>query len=63
MIANAVVDRRNVLLAGTTIATASVQRNNWLPAPKGSDFSLCAYWPKTAVIEGSWTPPAVQRAG
>lgn len=40
------------------------QRANWLPAPKG-DFSLYvrAYWPKTAVIEGSWTPPAVQRAG
>jgi hypothetical protein len=41
------------------------QRDNWLPAPKGSDFSLYvrAYWPKTAVIDGSWTPPAVQRAG
>ncbi|MGV1793693.1 DUF1254 domain-containing protein [Rhizobium sp. A37_96] len=41
------------------------QRDNWLPAPRGEDFSLYvrAYWPKTAVIEGSWTPPAVQRAG
>ena len=39
------------------------QRDNWLPAPKGSDFSLYvrAYWPKTAVTEGSWTPPAVVR--
>lgn len=35
-------------------------RANWLPAPKG-DFSLYirAYWPKTAVTDGSWTPPAV----
>lgn len=39
------------------------QRANWLPAPKG-DFSLYirAYWPKTAVTDGSWTPPAVERA-
>jgi hypothetical protein len=31
-------------------------------APKG-DFSLYlrAYWPKTEIIDGSWTPPAVQR--
>ncbi|MCB8821636.1 DUF1254 domain-containing protein [Microvirga rosea] len=40
-----------------------VQRANWLPAPKGGDFSLYvrAYWPKTAIIDGSWTPPAVQQ--
>jgi hypothetical protein len=40
------------------------QRANWLPAPKGSDFSLYlrAYWPKTAIIDGSWTPPAVMKA-
>jgi hypothetical protein len=39
------------------------QRTNWLPAPKGADFSLYirAYWPKTAVLDGSWTPPAVER--
>jgi hypothetical protein len=38
-------------------------RSNWLPAPKNADFSLFirAYWPKTAVIDGSWAPPAVQR--
>jgi hypothetical protein len=39
-----------------------VQRANWLPAPSG-DFSLYirAYWPKFAVTDGSWTPPAVMR--
>jgi hypothetical protein len=39
-----------------------VQRANWLPAPKG-DFSLYirAYWPKVAVTDGSWTPPAVEK--
>lgn len=39
------------------------QRVNWLPAPKG-DFSLYirAYWPTTAVTDGSWTPPAVVKA-
>ena len=40
----------------------AVQRSNWLPAPK-DNFSLYirAYWPKVAVLDGSWTPPAVQR--
>ena len=39
------------------------ERANWLPAPRGADFSLYmrAYWPKTAITDGSWTPPAVQR--
>ena len=38
------------------------QRSNWLPAPKG-EFTLYlrAYWPKTAVVDGSWVPPAVQK--
>ena len=42
--------------------TDPVQRANWLPAPKG-EFSLYvrAYWPKPAITDGSWTPPAVQR--
>jgi hypothetical protein len=37
------------------------QRKNWLPAPKGP-FSLYirTYWPKVAVIDGSWTPPPVR---
>jgi hypothetical protein len=41
----------------------SSQRANWLPAPQG-DFSLYirAYWPKAAVTEGSWNPPAVRRS-
>jgi hypothetical protein len=40
------------------------QLANWLPAPNGADFSLFmrAYWPKAAVLDGSWTPPAVQKA-
>jgi len=39
------------------------QRANWLPAPAGADFSLYirAYWPKAAVLDGSWTPPPVER--
>ena len=39
------------------------QRANWLPAPKAADFSLFlrAYWPRVAALDGSWTPPAVQR--
>ncbi len=43
---------------------AEAQRGNWLPAPKDSDFSLYirAYWPQVEITDGSWTPPAVQRA-
>ena len=43
---------------------AEARRANWLPAPKGSDFSLFlrAYWPKTPIIDGSWTPPAAMNA-
>ena len=45
----------------TAAPTDPAQRANWLPAPKG-DFSLYirAYWPKVAVTDGSWTPPAVK---
>ena len=37
------------------------RRANWLPAPKGEDFSLYirAYWPKSAALKGAWTPPPV----
>jgi hypothetical protein len=36
---------------------------NWLPAPK-DDFNLVLrmYWPKPAVLNGAWKPPAVQPA-
>jgi hypothetical protein len=42
--------------------TDPVQRANWLPAPKG-DFSLYirSYWPKPAILDGSWTPPPVMK--
>jgi hypothetical protein len=38
------------------------KESNWLPAPNGT-FSLYirAYWADKAIIDGSWTPPAVQR--
>lgn len=37
---------------------------NWLPAP-AVEFSLYlrAYGPKTAVVDGSWSPPPVVRSG
>ncbi len=39
-----------------------VQRANWLPSPKGGDFSLYvrSYWPEAAITSGQWTPPAVK---
>ncbi|MBB4343002.1 DUF1254 domain-containing protein [Rhizobium leguminosarum] len=35
---------------------------NWLPAPKSGSFSLYvrAYWPKSDVVGGVWTPPRVK---
>jgi hypothetical protein len=41
------------------------ERANWLPAPKDRDFSLFvrAYWPKPEILDGSWTPPAVEKVG
>jgi len=44
-------------------ADPPADRSNWLPAPKGADFTLYvrAYWPKTSVTDGTWTPPPVQR--
>jgi len=43
--------------------TDKAHRPNWLPAPKGEDFSLYlrAYWPDLAVTAGQWTPPPVSR--
>lgn len=37
------------------------QEANWLPAPEG-EFSLYirAYWPKPAIPNGEWTPPAIE---
>jgi len=43
--------------------TSKRERANWLPAPNNANFSLFvrAYWPKTPVVDGSWTPPPVER--
>ena len=46
-------------------APPEAQRVNWLPAPKGGDFSFFvrAYWPRAPILDGSWTMPAVEKAG
>jgi hypothetical protein len=46
-------------------ADPPAQRDNWLPAPANAEFSLYlrGYWPKPAMIDGSWTPPAVRKIG
>jgi hypothetical protein len=40
------------------------KESNWVPAPK-DEFSLYirAYWPKPAILDGTWQPPAVHRVG
>jgi hypothetical protein len=37
---------------------------NWLPAPKGAQFSLMLrnYWPDDGVVQRAWTPPGVVTA-
>jgi hypothetical protein len=39
------------------------KESNWLPAPKDADFSLYirAYWPKPAILDEKWKPPATRR--
>ena len=38
------------------------KESNWVPAPK-EEFSLYirAYWPKKAILDGTWLPPQVER--
>ena len=38
------------------------KESNWVPAP-ADEFSLYirAYWPKAEILEGKWTPPAVEK--
>lgn len=45
-----------------TAPSDPLQRANWLPSPKGEDFSLYlrTYWPDAPITEGTWTPPPVK---
>ena len=38
------------------------KESNWVPAP-ADEFSLYirSYWPKAEILEGKWTPPAVEK--
>lgn len=44
-------------------APAENLRSNWLPAPKDGDFTLYirSYWPEKEILDGTWTPPGVER--
>ena len=50
------------LHAGAT-SPGKDKESNWLPAPKG-EFSLYlrTYWPHKSILEGSWSPPNVEKA-
>lgn len=39
------------------------KESNWLPAPKSGTFTMNMriYWPKDAVLDGSWSPPPVEK--
>jgi hypothetical protein len=49
------------LYAGS-VSPGKDKESNWLPAPK-EPFSLYirAYWGKPAILDGTWTPPAIER--
>ncbi|MDR7040462.1 hypothetical protein J2X36_005245, partial [Methylobacterium sp. BE186] len=39
------------------------RESNWLPAPAGPFvLMLRTYWPKNALLNGSWAPPPVTRS-
>jgi hypothetical protein len=44
-------------------AAPAEKLSNWLPAPKDGDFTLYlrSYWPDKAILDGTWTPPGVER--
>jgi hypothetical protein len=48
----------------STTPPSQDKMTNWLPSPKG-DFSLYvrSYWPEDAILNGTWTPPAVVKVG
>jgi hypothetical protein len=38
------------------------RESNWLPSGAGSfNLTIRLYWPKQAILEGSWHPPALER--
>ena len=65
-------DRSNMKLGDDGSLTIYIQskspgkdkESNWLPAPKDNTFKLALrlYIPKKQVADGTWKPPAVQRA-
>jgi len=41
---------------------AADRQSNWLPAPEGNFvLMLRMYWPKPPVVDGTWSPPPVER--
>lgn len=44
--------------------TDPLQKANWLPAPDGPIYMVMRlYWPKEAVLDGTWEPPGIVAAG
>jgi hypothetical protein len=57
-------DDGSLTLYVQTESPGADKQSNWLPAPK-DEFNLIMrlYWPKKAALDGTWSPPAVRRAG
>jgi len=42
----------------------AAEKANWLPAPEGPFYlAMRIYWPEQAALDGTWTPPSVNRVG
>ncbi|GAA2803562.1 DUF1254 domain-containing protein [Nonomuraea dietziae] len=40
------------------------KQDNWLPAPaEGFNLILRMYWPEESVVDGTWAPPPITKAG
>jgi hypothetical protein len=69
----AIGDRDNLMFNSDGSLDIYIQRQspgpgkdaNWLPSPADGAFSMTMriYWPKPEALDGSWQPPALQRAG
>ena len=55
-------DDGSLTLYASAQSPGADRETNWLPAPDGP-FSLYvrAYWGKQAILDGSWTPPVIEK--
>jgi hypothetical protein len=50
------------MLRSNVLSVEASTSGHWLPAPAGT-FSLYirAYWGENAILDGTWTPPTIEK--